>query len=59
LPVKTKVKTNGKLIAKPIFTNTSGDFRALSDTDGYIELKSEKTYFKKGQNIPFHRWKLL
>ena len=59
LPVKTKAKTNGKLIAKPIFTNTSGDFRALSDTDGYIELKSEKTHFKKGQNIPFHRWKLL
>ena len=38
LPVRVEYRKDGLLTAIPVATNTSGDFSALGDTDGYVEL---------------------
>ena len=55
-PVKLKSDKYGQVLAIPITYNTSGDFASLSDTDGYIELPQNKTYFPKGSIARLHRW---
>ncbi len=55
-PVKLRFDKNGQTLAIPIKTNTSGDFASLSDTDGYLELPQNKTYFPKGSIARLHRW---
>ncbi len=57
LPVKLVSNTTGQLLAMPIRTNTSGDFAALSRTDGYIELPLEDSEFPEGTVAPLHRWR--
>ena len=56
LPVKITNSKNGILEANPIETNTSGDFTTLIDTDGYIELTSNKEEFNKSEILNFYRW---
>ncbi len=56
LPVSVRVDANGMRLATPVNTNTSGDFAALSHTDGYIELAMEQTTFEAGSVLPLHRW---
>ena len=46
----------GTVLAMPVQTNTSGDFAALSGTDGYVELALEQTHFETGMTVPLHRW---
>ena len=58
LPVKIINSENGILKAYPIETNTSGDFASLIGTDGYIELASEPSLFKKSESLKFYRWKM-
>lgn len=58
LPVKLISNAAGQVLAMPVHTNTSGDFAALSGTDGYVELALEETNFKSGTAVPLHRWKL-
>lgn len=58
LPIKLVSNTKGQLLAMPIRTNTSGDFAALSKTDGYIELPLEESEFPAGTIAPLHRWRL-
>ncbi len=58
LPVKVVSNTAGQLLAMPIRTNTSGDFAALSKTDGYIELPLEESEFPAGTTAVLHRWRL-
>lgn len=38
LPVRVELGSDGGLRATPLQTNTSGDFSALADTDGFIAL---------------------
>lgn len=45
---------NGKLIAKPLKGNGSGDLVSLSMADGFIELPAEKAVFKEGEVYPVH-----
>jgi molybdopterin biosynthesis enzyme len=40
----------------PVNTNTSGDFAALSASDGYVELPLEQTNFDAGTPVFLHRW---
>ena len=47
---------DGRLLAIPVPTNTSGDFASLSGTDGYIELELEQDEFPGGSTVPLHRW---
>ena len=56
LPVRTSVLSDGKISATPVPTNTSGDFAALSGTDGYVELPREQSDFAAGSLVRLHRW---
>lgn len=56
LPVRISNQDEGVLIATPVPTNTSGDFAALSGTDGYVELAKEQDRFPAGTAVPLHLW---
>jgi molybdopterin molybdotransferase len=56
LPVRLTSSAGGEVVATPVPTNTSGDFTALSGTDGYIELALERNEFVAGTVVPLHRW---
>lgn len=55
-PVKLLSSAAGQVLAMPVKTNTSGDFAALSATDGYVELDKEKTDFATGTPVRLYRW---
>jgi len=56
LPVRLISNAAGQVLAMPVETNTSGDFAALSATDGYVELPREQTDFDAGTPVFLHRW---
>jgi len=56
LPVAVHTDTEGVRKAVPVATNTSGDFAALSGTDGYVELAQDTSEFKAGCTVPLHHW---
>ena len=49
LQVSLQVSQEGKLLAKPIEGNGSGDFANLADTNAFMELPLDKSDFKKGE----------
>jgi len=55
-PVKLISGAAGQTLAIPVKTNTSGDFAALSATDGYVELPKDQTNFTAGTAVFLHRW---
>ena len=55
-PVKLVSNAAGQVLAMPVKTNTSGDFAALSATDGYVELAREQSQFPAGTPVFLHRW---
>ncbi len=55
-PVRLTSTTTGQTIAMTVKTNTSGDFAALSGTDGYVELPKEQSHFPQGTTVFLHRW---
>ena len=55
-PVKLISGAAGQTLAIPVKTNTSGDFAALSATDGYVELPRNQTNFPAGTAVFLHRW---
>jgi len=56
LPVRISSNDDGRVCATPVATNTSGDFAALSGTDGYVELPLEQNEFPAGSAVRLHRW---
>ncbi len=56
LPIRLESADDGRTVATPVPTNTSGDFAALSGTDGYVELALERNEFPAGSPVPLHRW---
>ncbi|MCB1842538.1 MAG: molybdopterin molybdotransferase MoeA [Halioglobus sp.] len=46
----------GQLLAQPVTTNTSGDFTALANTDGYLQLSADESDFAAGSAQPFFYW---
>ena len=56
LPVCLAFGEQGSVHATPVPTNTSGDFTALSGTDGYVELDRTRELFEAGSPVPLHRW---
>lgn len=56
LPVRLACGEQGSIHATPVPTNTSGDFTALSGTDGYVELERTRELFEAGSSVPLHRW---
>ena len=55
-PVKLISSAGGQLLAMPVKTNTSGDFAALSATDGYVDLPLDQSEFEVGTSVFLHRW---
>ncbi len=56
LPVATRVDGDGRLCARPLPTNTSGDFTALAATSGFLELPADLTEFAAGSAWPYFPW---
>ena len=56
LPVRIESGDDGRVMAIPVETNTSGDFASLSGTDGYVELPLEQNEFPAGTAVDLHRW---
>jgi molybdopterin molybdotransferase len=56
MPVALQSEVDGSLRARPVPTNTSGDFTALGGTDGYVELAREQNRFPQGSPVVLHRW---
>ncbi len=56
LPARLETGDDGRVLATPVPTNTSGDFASLSETDGYVELELERKEFPAGTAVPLHRW---
>ena len=56
MPIRLISNTAGQLLAMPVKTNTSGDFAALSGSDGYVELPLEESLFKAGRAVHLRRW---
>ena len=56
LPARLSSDDTGRTIATPNPTNTSGDFMALTGTDGYLQLDAGETLFPAGSVAPFHAW---
>ena len=56
LPVHIASTDDGRVLATPVPTNTSGDFASLSASDGYVELALEQNEFPAGTAVPLHRW---
>jgi molybdopterin molybdotransferase len=56
LPVRLVGGGDGRLVAQPAPTNTSGDFMSLSGTDGYVELDRDTSEFPKDTVVPLYRW---
>ncbi len=55
-PVRLVSNAAGQVLAMPVRTNTSGDFTALSGTDGYVELAREQSHFPGGTSVVLTRW---
>ncbi len=55
-PVRLLSSAAGQVLAIPVRTNTSGDFTALSATDGYVELARGQDDFPAGTPVFLHRW---
>lgn len=57
LPVALEPLEDGRLSARPMPTNTSGDLAALAASDGFVELPAEQSLFEAGTSWPCYRWR--
>jgi molybdopterin molybdotransferase len=55
-PVKLVSNAAAQVLAMPVRTNTSGDFTALSGSDGYVELPKDESFFPTGTTVRLYRW---
>ena len=56
LPVRLATDRDGRLLARPRPTNTSGDFASLARTDGFAQLPAGRTRFPAGQTARIFLW---
>ncbi len=56
MPVSLTFDESGRQIAKPLRTNTSGDFGTLGHSDAIIELSRDISEFEAGYVAPVYRW---
>ncbi len=56
LPVVVDFRNAGQLIATPISTSGSGDYLALAQSDGFVELGAGSCHFSSGTEVPLYRW---
>lgn len=56
LPVGLSTDNDGRLLARPRPTNTSGDFASLAQTDGFAQLPASRSSFPAGYTARIFRW---
>jgi molybdopterin molybdotransferase len=56
LPVRISSGPGAAALAEPAAPNTSGDFAAVSDTDGFVELSAGPGTFPAGHVARFWDW---
>jgi molybdopterin molybdotransferase len=56
LPVVVGWADDGRAMAEPRPTNTSGDFVSLAGTDGFVELPRGEDQFERGRVVRLFRW---
>jgi molybdopterin molybdotransferase len=56
LPVRLHSGEDGRTLAKPCPTNTSGDYATLGLTDGFLELEAGMDLYPEGHVAQVHRW---
>jgi molybdopterin molybdotransferase len=56
VPVRMQPDANGMPVAMPVPPPTSGDFSALTQTDGFVELPPEKSHFPTGFIATYYPW---
>lgn len=56
LPVKISSRATAEIWAEPRPVNNSGDFLGLADSDGFVELPSDRSEFWAGEWFPFYPW---
>jgi molybdopterin molybdotransferase len=54
--VKAEFNTNGNLEAEPVINNGSGDFYAVGQSTGFIELPPDQEIFSKDEIFPYYSW---
>jgi molybdopterin molybdotransferase len=59
VPVKIEYKNDGTLWANPLPMKNSGEFTALAESDGFIELPAESSLFSKGEVFSFWPWRTM
>ena len=58
LPVRLSTDRDGRLLARPRPTNTSGDFASLAQTDGFAQLPASRSRFPAGYTARIFRWNI-
>lgn len=56
LPVTLEYTADGRCLARPKPTNTSGDFAALAGTAGFVELPRGASLFPAGYAARYYAW---
>ncbi len=56
LPVYLKQSSDAKTLAVPVHFAGSGDYAALTNADGFIELLPQKQKLPKGKRVKFFAW---
>jgi molybdopterin molybdotransferase len=56
LPVKLSYTPQAVIKAEPLPVKNSGEFIALANSDGFLELPQHQTYFQAGECFPFYAW---
>ncbi|MEO1303257.1 MAG: molybdopterin molybdotransferase MoeA [Myxococcota bacterium] len=57
VPVVISSDEAGVSWARPLGTNTSGDFTALAGADGFVELPAADSVFEVGRTVAFYGWR--
>lgn len=57
LPVKIRYSPNAVIMAQPIHIKNSGEFIALADSDGFMELPRGQSRFAAGTCYQFFPWR--
>jgi molybdopterin molybdotransferase len=59
VPVRLEFSQSGILKAYPLQIKNSGEFSALANSDGFLELPKDRSIFKAGEAFLFHSWRPL
>jgi len=57
-PVRVSYAQSGQILASPVPWNGSGDFAALAQSDGFLELPAEREQFLAEEAFPLCLWNL-